>query len=303
MSTLSKLISVALLSLSAQAMADDLSAKTNAYIECYNGISGRAIDSINRYSSWVKDMKKGPTGKEKVVYGLYGLHEHIVENCKKNVPAAIAAEPKQAELDKAADNYLKATLALNEKIIEAEKYYERENYKDDNFEKGKKMHQPLVQAMDAFMAADDELSKQLEEQNSKAMKVQLAEIEKTVGKKFDYWLLSTVIEAKAAVEVLSQDTFDVEKAKKLISAYEDSADNLIDQLKADESAKMKYLSLPMQIDEYRKALKERMRRVRDKTPYSTGEKMNLNPSSGWMVSGSPYKVNDYYNKLIDTVNR
>ncbi len=303
MNVLSKIITVALLSLSTQAIADDLSVKTNAYIECYNGISGRAISSINRYSSWVKDMKKGPTGKERVVYGLYGLHDHIIENCKKNVPTAIAAEPKQAELDKAADNYLKAMLALNEKIIEAERYYSRENYKDDNFEKGKKMHKPLVQAMEAFMAANDELGKQLEEQNSRAMKAQLVEIEKTAGKKVEYWLLSTVIEAKAAVEVLSQETFDVEKAKKLISDYENSADNLIDQLKTNQSAKMHYLSLPMDLDNYRKALKERMRRVRDNTPYSTGDKMNLNPSTGWMVSGSPYKVTDYYNKLINTVNR
>ncbi|PID62986.1 MAG: hypothetical protein CR974_02400 [Gammaproteobacteria bacterium] len=302
MKILSKLIAVAALSLSSQVLAGDLSAKTNAYIECYNGISSRAIDSMNRYRSWVKDMKKGPTGKERVVYGLYTLHDHIIDACKKNVPAAVAAEPKQPELDKAAEAYLKATLALNEKIVEADRYYDRENYKDDKFEKGKKMHQPLVKAMEDFMAAHEALNKQLEAQNDKAMKAQLAELEKA-GKNVDYWILSTAIEAKAAVNVLSEETFDVEKAKKLISAYEDSADKLTDALKADESAKMRYLSLPMRLEEYRKALKERMRRVRDKTPYSTGEKMNLNPSSGWMVKGSPYKVMDYYNKMVQDINR
>ncbi|MDP8099206.1 YiiG family protein [Pasteurella atlantica] len=304
MKTLFKTIVIATVAMSSQAFSQDLSVKTNAYIKCYNGISGRAIDSINRYESWVKDMKKGPTGKERIVYGLYTLHDHVIKDCKENIPVAVAVEPKQEELDQAADNYLKATLTLNEKINEANRYYDRENYKDDNFAKGKEMHKPLSVAMENFLKAHDELSKQLEEVNNNAMKAQLVEIEKNDGKKFNYWMLSTMIEAKPAVNLLSKEQFDVEKAKSLISAYENSADKLIEQIKSDTSVEMaRYATLPMTIDNYRKALKERMRRVRDKKPYSTGEKMQLNPSSGWMVNGSPYKVMDTYNKLIEAVNR
>jgi len=47
----------------------------------------------------------------------------------------------------------------------------------------------------------------------------------------------------------------------------------------------------------------RLRRVRDKTPYSQGDRMMLNANSGWMISGSPDKLVRNYNELITTSNR
>lgn len=298
------LISAGLLLLTAPTFAQDLSAKTSAYIECYNAISGRAMYSIDRYRSWVKDMENGPTGKEGIVYGLYELNDYAIDDCKTSIPAAVAAEPKAPELDKAADTYLKATVALNEKVIEAERYYSRENYKDDGFAKGKAMHKPLVEAMQAFVAANRELSAQLEKQSDAAMRAQLVDIEKAEGKGFNYWMTSTMIEAKAAADLLTQETFDVAKAQKIITAYEDSADKLTDLIKSDDSnERLRYISLPSSLEDYRKAIKERMRRIRDNQPYSEGEQMMLNPSSGWMVDGSSYKVVSTYNSLVGDVNR
>jgi hypothetical protein len=46
-----------------------------------------------------------------------------------------------------------------------------------------------------------------------------------------------------------------------------------------------------------------MRRVRDKTPYSQGDRMMLNAGSGWMVEGSPQRLLRDYNQLIDSYNR
>jgi Protein of unknown function (DUF3829) len=49
--------------------------------------------------------------------------------------------------------------------------------------------------------------------------------------------------------------------------------------------------------------KQLMRRIRDKVPYSTGEKMNLSGSgSGWMVEGSPPRLLRDYNQLVDSYN-
>ena len=46
-----------------------------------------------------------------------------------------------------------------------------------------------------------------------------------------------------------------------------------------------------------------MRRVRDKTPYSAGERMNLSNSlSGWMVEGSPPALIHNYNQLVERFN-
>jgi hypothetical protein len=56
-------------------------------------------------------------------------------------------------------------------------------------------------------------------------------------------------------------------------------------------------------EKFRKAAKERLRRVRDKTPYTKGERMNLNGSSSWMVNGSPGKLIEAYNDLVNRSNR
>ena len=49
--------------------------------------------------------------------------------------------------------------------------------------------------------------------------------------------------------------------------------------------------------------KQLMRRVRDKVPYSQGDRMMLNGGGGWMVEGSPPRLLRDYNQLIDAFNR
>ena len=50
--------------------------------------------------------------------------------------------------------------------------------------------------------------------------------------------------------------------------------------------------------------KQLMRRIRDKVPYSQGDRMILNTGSGgWMVEGSPARLTRDYNQLISSYNR
>ncbi len=48
--------------------------------------------------------------------------------------------------------------------------------------------------------------------------------------------------------------------------------------------------------------KQLMRRMRDKTPYSQGDRMMLNAGSGWTVEGSPQRLIRDYNQLIEAYN-
>lgn len=281
---------------------EQLTAKLNAYIECYNAADDSAKSSIERYASWIKDMKKGPTGKEKIVYGLYNIHENVINSCNTNVPEGIAIEPAATELDASAKQYLDSLNALNEKVSEAHKYYERENYKDDKFAKGKEMHAPLVASMTAFEKASDDFSAKLEAENDKGLRARLDELEKAGDKSAEYWTLATTLDAKALTNLMQADSFDTDAASKLIETYEKNADGLIEFSKA-HSDWMQGTFLSKAAEDYRVAAKERMRRVRDKEPYSKGEKMNLNPSAGWMVKGSPYKLLRAYNDLINAANR
>jgi hypothetical protein len=50
--------------------------------------------------------------------------------------------------------------------------------------------------------------------------------------------------------------------------------------------------------------KQLMRRMRDKKPYSAGDRMMLNNSmSAWMVEGSPARLLRDYNQMVDAYNR
>ena len=48
--------------------------------------------------------------------------------------------------------------------------------------------------------------------------------------------------------------------------------------------------------------KQLIRRVREKVPYSSGDKMMLDAGSGWMVEGSPARLTRDYNQLVDRYN-
>ena len=105
----------------------DASSKVQAYIKCYNSADKRGHDTIERYASWVKDMKAGPTGKERVVYGLYEISESTMQSCQKEIMAAVESQPALEPLDGAARNYLDAFVALAGRVNEANKYYDRKD--------------------------------------------------------------------------------------------------------------------------------------------------------------------------------
>lgn len=286
------------------AAADHTGDKLQSYIKCYNDVNSRAQDSITRYASWVKDMKTGPTGKERIVYGLYTLSESGVVNCDKNINAALELKPALAGLDDSARAYRSALLQLNDRINEADRYYNRKNYEDDGFAKGKEMHAPLAKAMQDFRAASSTFSDALEVENDKLQVKELAEVEKAEGRKLRYWRMAAMADAKHIVRLMSEDTFDVTQATAKVDAFEKTTDALVDYAKAHKDEQpMMWSSMESALESYRVAAKERLRRVRDKTPYSQGDRMMLNANSGWMISGSPDKLVRNYNELINTSNR
>ena len=69
--------------------------KLNAYVALLNRTL-RASESLARYESWV-NMRTGPTGRERIVYGLYSLYDVRGEIGKAR--AAVDAAPPMPELD------------------------------------------------------------------------------------------------------------------------------------------------------------------------------------------------------------
>lgn len=295
---------IALASLPHPAAAQDktspspLVVKLNAYVGCINRLSERSYESRNRYFSWAK--KTGPTGKERIIYGTYTIYD--TTDCKKNVEKANVAEPHDAELESAASAYAEAVGKLEPLLKEADEYYEQENYKDDKMAKGKEMHPRLVAAWDAFASADKKLRAGVEAIKDKQAAEQLAAIEAKDGRKTHYYVEALMIQAKRLLRAENTDKPDIAAITQALTEYETTVKAAEEASGKDGDAKLGSFFVSS-AKSYLTSAKQLMRRIRDKVPYSQGDRMMLGGGGGWMVEGSPPRVLRDYNQLIEGYNR
>lgn len=276
-----------------------LTQKLNAYVDCINRLSERSYQSHERYFSWV-DAKKGPTGKERIIYGLYTIYD--TADCKKGVETANTLEPRDAALEAAASAYVEAVVALEPLLKEADDYYEQENYKDDKMAKGKALHPRLVAAWGAFAAADQKLRTGIDELQDKLAAEELAEIEKSEGRNGHYHIQALMIGAKRLSRVQSADKPDLAKITEALTVYEGIVKATEAYAEANKDSKIGSMFIS-NAKEFLVTAKQLMRRVRDKVPYSTGDKMMLQSGGGgWMVEGSPARLMHDYNQLVEAYN-
>lgn len=132
--------------------------KANVYIELAKATE-RAVESWERYQSWV-NIKTGPTGKERYIsYGMYELHD--VEGQMKEARAATGNAPANAKLDAAMIRYMDAYEALAPVMQTAAAYYERQGYEADQLAEGKALHPKMVPLATAFLAEREAMMPEL----------------------------------------------------------------------------------------------------------------------------------------------
>jgi hypothetical protein len=275
-------------------------AKLNAYVGCLNRLSARAYDSRARYFSWA--AKSGPTGRERIIYGLYTIYD--TSDCVKNVDKANALEPRDAALEAAASAYAEAVGKLGPLLKEADDYYEQQDYKDDKMAKGKALHPRLVAAWDAFAAADKALRGEVEAINDKRALEKLAAIEQSEGKQARYHVEALMIQAKRLLRAEDTAKADLAAITQALADYETTVKGA-EQFAGAGAGGAKIGSFFMgNAKSVLITAKALMRRLRDHVPYSSGDKMMLgNAMSGWMVEGSPPRLLRDYNQLVDAYNR
>ena len=277
-----------------------LTEKLNAYVECINRLSERSYDSRRRYFEWV-DAKKGPTGKERIIYGTYTIYD--TSDCKKSVEKANALEPRDAGLEAAASAYVEAVVALEPLLKEADDYYEQENYKDDKMAKGKALHPRLVAAWAAFAGADQKLRTGIDDIQDKQAAVKLGEIESSEGRKERYYIQALMIGAKRLMRAQTAEKPDLAKITEALTVYEGIAKAMEAYAEANQPSKIGSMFIS-EAKSYLVTAKQLMRRVRDKVPYSSGDRMMLESGGGgWMVEGSPDRLMRDYNQLVESYNR
>ncbi len=178
-------------------------AKNNAYVKLLNE-SLRARDSWNRYLSWV-NLERGPTGKERIIYGLYSVGASSAREAIAAARKAADTPPAAPALDAAAKELASAFETVFPIMNEANDYYDRKDYMSDNAAGAKRLHGQLVPAARAFMAARDKMDNLQEELKDKLDTLELARIEKAEGKQYRWHMKRTMMLAKKAVDLMPQD--------------------------------------------------------------------------------------------------
>ena len=273
-------------------------AKTNAYIELMNRTL-RAQESWNRYASWA-NVKTGPTGKERIVYGLYSLYD--VRELIEKARAAAAQPPAYPALDETVKRYIAAYEVLAPLVTEADGYYERKDYMSDKMAGGKALHAKLAPAAQAFLTERKALERDMEAVKSDLDRRQLAAIEQSEGRKARYHVQALMIHAKRVLRAQDAEKPDLAALTQALNEYEAVVKAAEQASGADGGAKIGSMFIS-NAKSFLTTGKQLMRRVRDKVPYSQGDRMMLNAGSGWMVEGSPQRLLRDYNQLIDAFNR
>jgi hypothetical protein len=236
---------------------------------------------------------------ERIIYGTYTIYD--TSDCRRNVEKANALEPRDAELEAAASAYAEAAGKLEPLLKEADDYYSQQDYKDDRMAKGKALHPRLVAAWDAFAAADRKLRDGVEAVNDRRALERLAEIERSEGRNARYHVQALMIHAKRVLHAHKAAKPDLAAIVKALDDYE----AIVKATEAFSGAGPGKIGSTFinHAKAYLTTSKQLMRRIRDKVPYSSGDKMMLGSGGAWMVEGSPARLTRDYNQLIGSYNR
>jgi hypothetical protein len=129
-----------------------------AVIACVQRAVPCAMQSQDRYLSWV-DAAAGPSCRERyVTYGLYAPYDDARERCAEAVTASAELAPLRVELQALAQ----AVEALWPPLTEASSYYQGQDYLDDDCARGQALHPRLLQGFAALQRAVEALVPRLD---------------------------------------------------------------------------------------------------------------------------------------------
>lgn len=296
--------------IAAESRADDIDrqmeTKLAGYVSCINEHSNWVLQSRERYFSWLESAQKGPTGREDIVYGLYELRDPAT--CARQIAAAAALPPDDAELEQAASGYLDALQAASGVVAEAHTYYELENWKDDGMRRGQAMHPQLVAAFAAFAGANDRLYTAVIALKDAAAERQLAQLAADPARRAEYLAERLLFDAKRMLDRadgIGEKDFDRDAFGASVQRYEQAwtgyaafrkahPDHALDLIRSSTVSSAAF--------ELLKGAKTTQRREREGFRFDEGERMLIEANAPQMVDGHPAKLVDQYNTLITWSN-
>jgi hypothetical protein len=211
-------------------------------------------------------------------------------------------------LEKAGDAYVKALLALEPLLKQAQTYYGQGDHKDDDCARGRELHPKLMAAWDAYAKADKALHEISIRLNDERQERQLARLKKA-GQTLPFLTRAMLHQAKVLVRegsVRDYPQLKLAPFKQKLKTFATSVSELDAYVTSHKQEADKVWWLDRVVSSSRDYLltaKEMMRRKRDNKRYSTGERMTIRANNPQAVTGHPARFVQAYNRLIDDSNR
>ena len=209
--------------------------KQDHYVKCFNGLEKSRKSALKRYFSWVKDPKGGPSGKERHVYGIYKIHG--LDACKNEVAAAatVQSDVKELqELEKVMGSYIVDVEKMVGLAKKMRQYYKDEDYKDDKFAKGRKLHMELLELLNKIGPAARKFSQLLDQSEDILTSKRMEYYKKKYGMKIRYLMMKTKVLAKQLVVVVQSEK-DPAKVRKVLDQLIDVQSKLSAYVKKNEN--------------------------------------------------------------------
>lgn len=284
----------------------NLDKKLTIYIKCYN--ASRTLDSfIERYARWIKDKKADPSAEEKIIFGLYNVNHQVIADCKTRI-AEVAALPPVTELDEVALVFTKDIEKLMQLVSELYPYYKQQDYKHDDFKKGKALNTTFVQTASDYLINVNRFANMIDAENDKRQIAQLAELQKKEGQAARYYRLAIMVQTKQMANMLYIDNFSLDEMKQWLddynktieaaSAYVTDPNHKEVMAKMGASAEVKLRVMIKAANEFQQTAKARYQSIRDKKPIKSSS-----ADTAANTMGTVENIQVKYNQLVGAFNR
>ena len=235
----------------------------------------RAVDALARYRSWV-NMRTGPTGRERTVYGLYAPYD--VTDERGAVEKALDAPPALPELDEAMRAMVAANDRLAPTLTKANGYYERGDYKLDRMVEGKALHKLIAADGDAFLAARAKLERIMRVQKLALDQIRLATIEQRDGRKARWHVANVMMRGKQALDAFDagpDGRVDLAALDGVMARFGAAVRDMDDYAAAHSRALGAFGSFPDDLLSHMREVQGRLKRAKGNLAHSAGLDMTF----------------------------
>lgn len=279
--------------------------KYNAYIDFGNSYPKSVNSSNDSYFRWA-DYDNGPKG-EKTPNGITTIYNYPLEKLAK----AFEKGPEIKEIDGLMKIVYDKAIKLQETVQEAHDYYDIQDYKDDNFEKGELFHKRLVTDFEEYYKAYDTMNVEFQVLQDELF-VYDAEKYKKNGEVIKYDLMMSLHEAERILFLIGNldgpelKTMDLKKYDSKMADFRKIYNELVTYSNDEEKLTKELTGNVFSKSKFKEYLKDCADFIRESRSLKERiEKNNFNYSivhPNIPDKGSPAKLSKTYSEMISDYN-